>query len=115
MFNTRNHKIFNLSTIENYYKVRIEAFKYASLLILSWVVFALSALAQTEYPLVRTAMDVSPNYTLPKNVLKPDEPLTIAFSQEPKDEEIFRAHFFEEPLVPLEGKVSGFNTFLGSV
>jgi RHS repeat-associated protein len=44
---------------------------------------------------------------LPGNILKPEDARTANFSKEPKDEEIFRAHFFEEPLVPTEGNVSG--------
>ncbi|HEX5153581.1 MAG TPA: RHS repeat-associated core domain-containing protein [Parafilimonas sp.] len=46
------------------------------------------------------------NSVLPENMLKPGEPMTVTFSKEPKDREFFHGHFFEEPLVPMEGAVS---------
>ncbi len=64
---------------------------------------ALSQENQIAYPLVRTPENVQVNYKQPKGILKPDEGLTVTFSKEPTDEEIFRVHFFEEPLVPMEG------------
>jgi YD repeat-containing protein len=64
------------------------------------------AVAQNDYPLVRTPQNVSINYQIPKGALASNEPLTAVFSAEPTDEEIFRAHFFEEPLVTMEGSYS---------
>ena len=86
--------------------LKIITFKYSLLLLICSAISYAHTFAQNAYPLVRTEQNVSANYTLPQNVLKPDEPLTITFSKEPKDEEIFRSHLFEEPLVPMEGKYS---------
>src|ERR1700710_1577772 len=94
MFYRQRHINFNLNA------------KKITALVLLVTCCSLHLIAQNEYPLIRTASNVSHNYTLPKNVLKPNDPLTITFSKEPTDEEIFRAHFFEEPLVPMEGKYS---------
>ncbi len=58
-------------------------------------------LAQTHYyPLVRTAQNVSVQRTLPKGILPPRVAMPASFSKVPTDEEIFRVHFFEEPLIP---------------
>jgi RHS repeat-associated protein len=94
MFYKNKHKTYNSKA------------RKITALILLVTCYSLHLIAQNEYPLIRTASSVTPDYTLPKNALKPDEPLTISFSKEPKDEEIFRAHFFEEPLVPMGGKYS---------
>ncbi len=60
--------------------------------------------AQAQYTPVRTPQNVTVNRNLPKNILSPEEAMPATFSKEPTDKEIFRVHFFEEPLVPMEGK-----------
>lgn len=68
---------------------------------------ALSGLTQkNNYKIVRTPQGVTANRALPQNILAPDAAMPARFSKEPADEEIFRVHFFEEPLVPTEGKPS---------
>ncbi len=76
------------------------------ILFVGFLILAFSALSQVNYKPVYTPVNIPVNYTLPKNILKPGEQMTVSFSKVPKDEEIFRAHFFEEPLVPTKGKVS---------
>src|SRR5258705_2458175 len=56
-----------------------------------------------QYPLVRTPRVVTVNRTIPKNVLQAGAIMPARFSKTPTDEEIFRVHFFEEPLVPVTG------------
>lgn len=76
-------------------------------LLLLCLAYVLCASAQVnKYSLVRTPQNVTVNRKLPKNILAPDEPVRATFSKEPKDEEIYRIHFFEEPLVPAEGSSS---------
>ena len=61
------------------------------------------ATAQSQsnnYPLVRTQQNVVVNHKLPSGVVSQSEAVTARFSKNPTDAEIFRAHFFEEPLVP---------------
>jgi RHS repeat-associated protein len=67
---------------------------------------AFSQMKDINYQPVRTPENVSVNYTVPKGALAPDEQITAMFSKEPTDEEIFRVHFFEEPLIPTSGKYS---------
>jgi len=84
---------------------RTESF-ITSVLLLTGHMISVLAVAQNDYPLVRTPQNVSINYQIPKGALASNEPLTAVFSAEPTDEEIFRAHFFEEPLVTMEGSYS---------
>jgi len=67
-----------------------------------------------EYPLVRTPQSVSAQRRLPSNVLPYGAAMPASFSANPTDEEIFRVHFFEEPLVPTKDTAasSGENTAL---
>ena len=58
-----------------------------------------------KYPLVLTP-EVSVNKELPKDILPNTEAIPVSFSKTPTDEEIFRVHFFEEPLVPSRGVMS---------
>ncbi|MBE7172480.1 MAG: RHS repeat protein [Williamsia sp.] len=56
---------------------------------------------QTDnYKLVRTPQNVTVNRTLPKDILSAGDAIPASFSTDPADEEIFKIHFFEEPLVP---------------
>ncbi len=71
-----------------------------------FIIFYLEVIAQdSKYPLVYTPQNIVANTTIPKGVLSPDEGITVTFSKKPTDEEIFRAHFFEEPLVPMEDTI----------
>lgn len=74
----------------------------------------LSSLAQSpDYLLIRTPKSVIVNRTLPKNILPVGAAMPAGFSKEPTDEEIYRVHFFEEPMVPGKGAESaGENTGL---
>lgn len=65
---------------------------------------AVSAQLFSPPPPVRTPAVVNVNRKLPSNVLAPDQQLVAHFSANPTDEEIFRVHIFEEPLVPVEGE-----------
>ncbi len=58
-----------------------------------------------KYPLVLTP-EVSVNKELPNDILLNTEAMPVIFSKTPTDEEIFRVHFFEEPLVPAKGVMS---------
>lgn len=79
---------------------------FIGLFIFASLLFALSASAQKNvYPIVRTPQGITANRTLPQNILAPDAIMPAVFSKEPTDEEIFRVHFFEEPLVPMKGRV----------
>jgi RHS repeat-associated protein len=51
---------------------------------------------------VYTIQNVTVNRTLPKDILAADQPLVVRFSANPTDDEIYRVHFFEEPLVPIK-------------
>ncbi len=65
------------------------------------VVIPMAADAQTSvHPLVRTPQNVTVQHTLPADVLSPGEAMPANFSKDPTDEEIYRVHFFEEPLIP---------------
>src|SRR5215210_5791702 len=69
--------------------------------------FLMPAFAQTNnYPRIYTPQNVSVNRTVPKNTIVPGDVIQAKFSKTPTDEEIFRVHFFEEPLVPTESRVS---------
>ncbi len=65
----------------------------------------LVAQSADNYALVRTPLDVTVNRTVPKDVLAAVEAMPAKFSTDATDEEIFRVHFFEEPLVPATGTV----------
>lgn len=65
----------------------------------------LVAQSANNYALVRTPLDVTVNRTVPKDVLAAGEAMPAKFSTDATDEEIFRVHFFEEPLVPATGTV----------
>ncbi len=82
-------------------------FKQLNLLLYTSIVLALSASAQTyDFKPIRTPANVVINQSLPKNTVKSEEIMQVSFSKEPTDEEIFSAHFFEEPLVPIKGKAA---------
>lgn len=55
---------------------------------------------------VLTPANVTVNRTLPKGALAPGQPLVAHFSAKPTDQEIYRVHIFEEPLVPMEGTLN---------
>lgn len=88
-------------------KTRFLLYAYTLSSLLITIILTLPVSAQpNNYPLVRTPKSVAVNRTLPKDILSDDEQITATFSKDPTDEEIFRAHFFAEPLVPGDGKVS---------
>ncbi|HEX5152710.1 MAG TPA: RHS repeat-associated core domain-containing protein [Parafilimonas sp.] len=60
---------------------------------------------ESQYAVVRTPQNVVVNKALPKNILSSNEIMPATFSKDPTDEEIFRVHFFEEPLVPMNSSV----------
>lgn len=65
------------------------------------VFFQFSGLAQSnDYKLVRTPQNIAANRTLPGGILPSGEAIPANFSTDPTDQEIFRIHFFEEPMVP---------------
>lgn len=72
--------------------------------------FILNTRAQSsedaKFPAERTPTDVVVNYKVPDEVLPEGAAISVSFSKEPTDEEIFRVHFFEEPLVPMKGSFS---------
>jgi RHS repeat-associated protein len=78
--------------------------KYAWLFTAFIFVLAIQGKAQNQYPLVRTPQGVQANTELPKNTPAPGEPLTVKFSKDPTDDEIFRSHLLEIPLVPVNDK-----------
>src|SRR4051812_8646267 len=80
--------------------------KLSNYIAIALTLFSLPVFSQKSYQRVYTPQNVPLNYTLPKSALAPDAPLTIAFSEDPADEEIYATHFFEEPLVAAEGQKS---------
>ncbi|MCW3110498.1 MAG: putative rhs-related transrane protein, partial [Segetibacter sp.] len=65
------------------------------------IISGLSAVAQTNQDnLIRTPQNVTVQRSLPPNILSYGEAMPANFSKIPTDEEIYRVHFFEEPLVP---------------
>jgi len=58
------------------------------------------------YPVVRTPAAVNVNRQIPEGTIDPSQMLTAVFSKTPTDEEIFKVHFFEEPLVPIDENVN---------
>ena len=58
-----------------------------------------------KYPIIRTP-EVSVNKELPKDILPNTEAMPVSFSKTPTDDEIYRVHFFEEPLIPSKGAMS---------
>ncbi len=98
------------------YIIRNRLYKSAPItpvLIILWLLPCWSVLGQqTEYPLVRTPQ-VTVQRTLPGNILAAGAAMPADFSKDPTDEEIFRVHFFEEPLVPLDSpSIAGENAAL---
>lgn len=78
---------------------------FFSAILYSFVV--LCAGAQTvAYEPVRTPQNVTVQRTLPAGILAPGVAVPAIFSRVPTDEEIFRVHFFEEPLVPANTEMS---------
>lgn len=72
------------------------------LLIFGYVIlFALKSHGQNNFKPIYTPSSVTANRNIPNGALKPGETITVYFSKEPTDAEIYNAHFFEEPLVPL--------------
>ncbi len=84
---------------------RLQVAKLSGLIFL--LVSALSSVGQApSHPLVRTPQNITANRILPPNILLPGEAMPASFSKEPTDEEIYRVHFFEEPLVPESNKIA---------
>ncbi len=71
------------------------------LLSLIIILQTISALSQNNnYPLVHTPETVNINYKVPTDIITDEEAIPISFSAVPADEEIYKVHFFEEPLIP---------------
>lgn len=91
----------NLASFPHCLNRELRAFSCKTLLTIFTLILTLAASGQSsEYELVRTPQNVAVNRTLPKDILSPEEAMPANFSKDPTDDEIFRVHFFEEPLVP---------------
>ncbi len=75
--------------------------KFWLCLLFAGLLYTTVSAQNNQYPLVRTPQVVAVNHTLPEGVLAPEEAVPAKFSKNPTDEEIYRVHFFEEPLVAL--------------
>lgn len=95
----------------------LSIYKYCLLFVaLSGLLTTQSIFAQAidkNYPVVRTPEGITANKKMPENILSPGEQVPVYFSKNPTDEEIFKVHFFEEPLVPVAGtEITGENADL---
>ncbi len=78
----------------------VNLFKYSSFVLSLLLSLGVSA---QEQALVHTPKNVTVRRTLPPGVLPYGVAMPANFSKQPTDEEIYRVHFFDEPLVPMAG------------